>query len=60
MCSIPKGTSLEPISQKRIDEIASFINTYPRELFDFNNSENLFLCELHKLNYFDKKIQNIT
>ena len=57
---IPKGTPLEPISQKRIDEIASFINTYPRELFDFNNSENLFLCELHKLNIFDKKIQNIT
>ena len=49
---IPKGTPLEPISQKRIDEIASFINTYPRELFKFNNSENLFLCELHKLNIF--------
>ena len=57
---IPKGTPLEPFSQKRIDEIASFINTYPRELFNFNNSENLFLCELHKLDFFDEKIQNIT
>lgn len=57
---IPKGTPLEPISQKRIDEIQNFINTYPRQLFDFNNSENLFLCELHKLNFFEQKIQNIT
>ncbi len=54
---LPKGTEFETISQKRIDEIAEFINTYPRELFDFNNSENLFLCELHKLNFFSKKIQ---
>lgn len=57
---IPKGTSLEPISQKRIDEIAHFINTYPRELFDFNNSENLFLCELHKLSFFDEKIKHFS
>lgn len=57
---LPKGTEFEPIPQKRIDDIANFINTYPRELFDFNNSENLFLCELHKLNYFEKKIQKNT
>lgn len=57
---IPKGTPLEPISQKRIDEIADFINTYPREIFNFNNSENLFLCELHKLDVFHEKIINIT
>ncbi len=57
---LPKGTEFEPISQKRIDEIANFINTYPRELFNYNNSENLFLCELHKLDFFSKKIQNIT
>jgi len=57
---IPKGTPLEPISKKRIDVIDDFINTYPREIFNFNNSENLFLCELHKLNIFDKKIINST
>ncbi len=57
---LPKGTLFESISQKRIDEIATFINQYPRELFKFDNSENLFLCELHKLNFFSKKIQNIT
>ena len=54
---IPKGTPLEPYSQKLIDDIAQFINTYPRELFDFNNSENLFLCELHKLEFFEQKIK---
>ncbi len=55
---IPKGTILEPIPQSRIDEIANFINSYPRELFNFDNSEHLFLCELHKLSFFDKKIRN--
>ncbi|MBO5356462.1 MAG: IS30 family transposase [Clostridia bacterium] len=57
---LPKGTEFEPISQKRIDDIANFINTYPRELLNFNNSENLFLCELHKLDFFTEKIQKIT
>lgn len=57
---LPKGTEFEPIPQKRIDEIAEFINTYPRELFNFDNSEALFLAELHKLNFFSEKIQNIT
>ena len=54
---LPKGTEFEPIPQKRIDEIANYINTYPRELLDFNNSENLFLDELHKTKNFFKKIQ---
>lgn len=49
---IPKGTPLEPITQKRIDEIANFINTYPREIFNFDNSEHLYLCNLHKLGVF--------
>lgn len=57
---LPKGTEFEPISQKRIDEIADFINSYPRELFNFNNSQSLFLDELHKLNFFREKIQNST
>lgn len=54
----PKGTEFEPITQKRIDEIADFINNYPRELFNFNNSQNLFLDELHKLDFFKEKITN--
>ena len=45
-------------AQKRIDEIANFINCYPRELFNFNNSQNLFLDELHKLDFFKEKITN--
>ncbi|MBO5091516.1 MAG: IS30 family transposase [Clostridia bacterium] len=57
---LPKGTEFEPISQKRIAEIAEYINTYPRELFNFDNSQSLFLAELHKLNFFNQKIQNIT
>lgn len=55
---LPKGTEFEEISQKRIDEIANFINCYPRELFNFNNSQNLFLDELHKLDFFKEKITN--
>lgn len=57
---LPKGTEFEPITQKRIDEIANYINTYPRELLDFNNSEALFLDELHKIKKNFEKIQNIT
>jgi IS30 family transposase len=57
---LPKGTEFEPITQKRIDDIANYINTYPRELLDFNNSEALFLDELHKIKNFFEKIQNIT
>ena len=54
-----KSSSIDE-SEKRIDEIADFINSYPRELFNFNNSQNLFLDELHKLNFFKEKIQNST
>lgn len=57
---LPKGTEFEPITQKRIDEISNYINTYPRELLQFNNSESLFLDELHKIKNFFEKIQNIT
>lgn len=54
---LPKGTEFEFISQKQIDNIAEFINTYPRELFNFDNSLNLFLLELNKINFFSEKIQ---
>ena len=46
---IPKGSKMENYTQKQIDEIAKFINSYPRELFDFRNSEQLFLEELDKI-----------
>ena len=46
---IPKGSKIENYTQKQIDEIAKFINSYPRELFDFKNSEQLFLEELEKI-----------
>ena len=52
---IPKGVKMEMYTQKQIDEIVRFINTYPREILDFGNSEQLFITELQKIGYFSQK-----
>lgn len=46
---VPKGTKIETISDTRLKEIQEYINTYPREIFNFNNSKALFLEEIDKL-----------
>ena len=46
---IPKGTDINPISPNELRYIQDYINTYPRRIFNFANSEKLFLLELNKL-----------
>lgn len=47
---IPKGTRMEEFSQQHIDEIADWMNHYPRRLFGFISSAERFSAELQKLN----------
>lgn len=56
---IPKGVKMEMYTQKQIDEIVRFMNTYPREILDFGNSEQLFITELQKIGYFSQKYTKI-
>lgn len=46
---IPKGTRMEGFSQKRIDEIADWINRFPRRMFGYVSSADLYAAELQKL-----------
>lgn len=39
---LPKGTSFKGITQNVVKEIQEFINNYPRKLFDYSNSNELF------------------
>ncbi len=47
---IPKGTSIHQYSDEYIRFVQNYINTYPRKLFEWDNSQNLFKKELEKLN----------
>ena len=46
---VPKGTDLDCISKKRVKEIETWINEYPREIFGGLYSDVLFQEELKKL-----------
>lgn len=37
-----KGTSFKGLSRKFVKSIQKFINTYPRKMFNFKTSEQLF------------------
>lgn len=39
---LPKGTSFKGITRTLVKKIQKFINTYPRKMFDYRNSEELF------------------
>ena len=54
---IPKGTDINPISPNELRYIQDYINTYPRRIFNFANSEKLFLLELDKLLKKSEKIE---
>ncbi len=43
---IPKGQSFNEITQDEINEIAVWINNYPRGIFDYDTSERLFKAEM--------------
>jgi IS30 family transposase len=46
---IPKGTNFDDKTQKDIDKIADWINNYPRRMFGFKTSEELYREELAKI-----------
>jgi len=39
---LPKGTSFKVLSRKVVKAIQKLINTYPRKMFNFRTSEQLF------------------
>lgn len=45
----PKGTDLDKISEEDIQFVEDWINDYPREIFDFKTSREMFNEELRKL-----------
>lgn len=47
---IPKGKRLERYTHQYIRQVAHWMNNYPRRLFDFQTSQQLFDAELSKLN----------
>lgn len=46
---IPKGTDLNKISEKRVKEVERWVNAYPRQVLNYDCSEDLFKNELLKL-----------
>lgn len=46
---IPKGTNLDNISNTEIKNIEKWINNYPRKLFGYNTSAELFAEEIEKI-----------
>ena len=56
---MPKGTAISRYSNDYIEYVQNFINTYPRAIFNGQNSAKLFKQELDKLNVknFLDKIQ---
>ena len=46
---IPKGANIEKYTQKQIDTIQHWINNYPRHIFGYKKSSQLFEIELNKL-----------
>ncbi len=43
---IPKGTNIGKISLKEIRHVQDWVNNYPREIFGYATSEELFQYEL--------------
>ena len=46
---LPKGTDFSKVSEKRVQEVARWVNEYPRELFGFGNSAEVFAREFAAL-----------
>ena len=47
---IPKGSSIKPYSTEDIKAIEDYINNYPRKIFNYKSSQQLFESELSKIN----------
>lgn len=46
---IPKGTNIGKISNDEITRVQNWVNSYPREIFGFATSEELFEREMSKI-----------
>lgn len=46
---IPKSSDLTAISEKRVRDVETWINSYPREIFGFATSAELFAAQLQAL-----------
>lgn len=46
---IPKGDKMEKYNHSKIQEIQTWINNYPRKIFNYMNSHELFTEELKKI-----------
>ena len=46
---IPKGTKIELYSDEYLQHTADWLNDYPRRMFDYQTSRELFQKELRKL-----------
>lgn len=49
---IPKGTDLNGISVKDVQRVERWVNNYPREVLNYDCSEELFRRELEKLSVY--------
>ena len=45
----PKGTDFGPVSKKEVEDAIIWLNNYPREIFDYASSAELFAEELSRL-----------
>ena len=46
---IPKGTNLAKVSKKQIQYVEEWVNNYPREIFDFETSNERYAREIAKI-----------
>ena len=46
---IPKGTNLAQFTEKQIQNVEEWVNNYPREIFDFETSNERFAREVAKI-----------
>ena len=46
---LPKGTDFSKVTDKRVREVAEWVNAYPREIFGFSTSAEAFACVLAAL-----------
>lgn len=46
---LPKGTDFSKVTDKRVREVAAWVNAYPREIFGFSTSAEAFACAVAAL-----------
>lgn len=46
---IPKGYNIDELTQEDIEAVEKWINNYPRKIFNYHNSSDLFMEEINRL-----------